>query len=89
MDDFDEIMNLQRQLASRVVHEQELELQMKMLDIFGSLVTDRNRQVQKAKILAEAEIEGISEDDAARILKKLEDLNYIRQVRPGYYEQKS
>lgn len=87
MDEFDDIMNLQRQLASRVVEEQEMEMQMKMLEIINSLVTDRNRQVQKAKILAEAEIEGMQEDEAARLLKKLEDLNYVRQSQPGYYRR--
>lgn len=87
LENFDELMELQRKLASRVVQENEMELQMKMLDVINSLVKDRNKQVSKAQILTVAEMEGIGEDQAQRILKQLEDMNYIRQTSPGYYRR--
>jgi ribosomal protein S25 len=85
-DDFDELMQFQRQLASSVVRENEMELQMRMLEVIDSLVKDKNKQVQKAKILTVAEMEGIAEDQAARILKSLEDLGYVKQA-AGYYRK--
>ena len=87
LETFEDAMNLQRKLASRVVQEQEMELQLKILEIFTSLVKDRNQQVQKAKILTIAEMEGVPDDQTIRILKTLEDLGYVKQTSPGYYKR--
>ena len=74
-------------MASRVVQENEMDLQMKILEIIQSLQPNAQKQIQKAKILTVAEMEGISADDTARILKTLEDMGYIKQVSPGYYKK--
>ena len=87
LETFEDAMNLQRKLASRVVQENEMELQMKVLEIITSLVKDRNAQVQKAKILTIAEMEGIADDQTTRILKILQDFGYIQQSSPGYYKR--
>ena len=87
LEDVEEIMNLQRRMASRVVQENEMELQLRVLEIVNSLQTNANKQLQKAKILTVAEMEGISAEDTTRILKTLEDFGYIRQVSPGYYKR--
>ena len=87
LEDIEDIMNLQRKLASRVVQEQEMELQMKVLEIIQSLVPNANKQIQKAKILTVAEMEGVSADDTARILKTLEMMGYIKEVTPGYFKR--
>ena len=86
-ENFDEIMQFQRQLASRVVQENELDLQMKILEIVHSLVTDKNKQVSAAQILVEAEYHGIPEDQALRILKTLDSLGHIRRVGPSHYRR--
>lgn len=87
LEDVDEIMAMHRRMASRVVQENEMELQMKVLEIVQSLVPNAQKQIQKAKILTVAEMEGIGADQTARILKSLEDMGYIRQVTPGYYKR--
>lgn len=87
LDDFDELMDLQRKLASRVVQESEMELQMKLLEIINSLVADKNKQISKAQILTVAEMEGIPEDRAQQILKQLENMNYIKQAGSGQYRR--
>lgn len=87
LEDVDEIMALHRKMASRVVQENEMELQLKVLEIVQSLVPNAQKQIQKAKILTVAEMEGISADQTARILKTLEDMGYIRQATPGYYRR--
>jgi predicted transcriptional regulator of viral defense system len=87
LDNPDEIMELQRKLAGRVVQESEMEFQMRILEIIQSLVPNASKQIQKAKILTVAEMEGIDADECARILKKLEDFGYIKQVSPGYYKR--
>ncbi len=87
LETFEDAMNLQRKLASRVVQENEMEMQMKILQILGALVKDRNGQVQKAKILTIAEMEGISDEQTLSILKSLEMLGYVKQMSPGYYKQ--
>ncbi len=81
---FDEIMDLQRKLASRVVQENEMDLQLKLLDIMNSVVKDKNKQVSAAQILTVAHLEGIDEDQASRILRTLEDMGYVRRVGNSY-----
>ena len=87
IEEFEEIMNLQRQMASRVVEEQELELQLKLLDIVNDLVKDRNQMVSRTQILTVAELEGIPEDETVRLLGVLEDMGHIRQPRRGQYRR--
>jgi len=87
LEDVDDIMRLQRSLASRVVEENEMELQLKILEIIQSLVANSQKQIQKAKILTVAEMEGIGYEDTTRILKTLENLGYIKQMSPGYYKR--
>ncbi len=86
LETFEDAMSLQRKLASRVVQENEMEMQMKILQILGALVKDRNGQVQKAKILTIAEMEGIADEQTLSILKSLEMLGYVKQMSPGYYK---
>lgn len=86
-ENFDEILQFQRQLASRVVQENEMDLQLKMLEIFNSLVTDKNKQVSVAQIMTEAELQGVPEDQTVRILKTLEDMNYIKRSGPSHYRR--
>jgi hypothetical protein len=87
LEDVDEIMSLQRKLASRVVQEQEMEMQLKLLEIVQSLQPNTNKQLQKAKILTVAEMEGMGYDDAIRALKALEAMGYIKEASPGYYRR--
>lgn len=86
-EDFEELMAFQRKMASLVVQENEMDMQMKILEIVNSLVKDKNQQVQKAKILTIAEMEGIPDDQTLRILKTLESMGYVRQTSPGYYKR--
>jgi DNA-binding Lrp family transcriptional regulator len=87
LEDVEQIMNLHRRMASRVVQENEMDLQLKILEVINSLQPNAQKQIQKAKILTVAEMEGISAEDTARVLKTLEDLGYIKQVSPGYYKK--
>jgi len=87
IEEFEEIMNLQRKMASRVVEENELDLQLKLLDIVNSLVKDKNKQVSIAQIVAVAAIEGISEDETTRLLNVLENMGHLRQISRGFYKR--
>jgi DNA-binding IclR family transcriptional regulator len=83
----DEILDLHRKLASRVVQENEMEQQLKLLDIIQSLVPNAQKQIQKAKILTVAEMEGIPAEQTMRLLQTLEQMGYIKQLSPGYYKK--
>ncbi|MDD9954227.1 MAG: hypothetical protein OXR66_07895 [Candidatus Woesearchaeota archaeon] len=80
LENYEEIMALQRQMASRVVQENEMDLQLKLLDIINDLVKNKQQQVQKAKVFTIAEMEGIADEQCARLLQSLDDLGYIRIV---------
>jgi len=85
LDDFEEIMNLQRQLASRVVQENEMEIQIKILEIINSLVKGPGQRITKAQIFTEAEIEGIPEEKTAQVLKTLEDFGHVKKLGTSHY----
>ena len=87
LEDVDEIMSMHRKLASRVVQENEMETQLKVLEIIQSLQPNNNKQIQKAKILTVAEIEGIGYDDTIRAIKSLEGMGYIKEITPGYFKK--
>jgi DNA-binding MarR family transcriptional regulator len=87
LEDVDEIMNMHRKLASRVVQENEMETQLKVLEIVQSLQPNQNKQLQKAKILTVAELEGVSYEDTTRALRSLEGMGYIKEVSPGYFKR--
>ena len=85
LDDFDEIMNLQRQLASRVVQEDEMERQIQVLEIVNSLVKGPGQRVTRAQIFTEAEMEGIPADKTEQILKTLENLGHVKKLGQSHY----
>ena len=69
--DFNELLRIQRMMASRIIQETSVDNKIKLLDLINKLVTDRNRKVQKETIIIEAQLEGFSEEETLRLIDEL------------------
>lgn len=87
MEDFEELMRVQRQMASRIVQESDTDRKLKMMDLINALVTDRNRKVQTEKVIIEAAAEGIPEQECLRLIDDLLDLGMITQPEEGFLKR--
>ena len=84
--DFEEIMRVQRMMASRIVEEQETDSKIRIMSIINELVTDKKKIIQKEAVLVEAQAEGFSEKEVERLLESLENDNFILQQQ-GYLKK--
>jgi DNA replicative helicase MCM subunit Mcm2 (Cdc46/Mcm family) len=85
--EFDELMRHQNIMMRSVANESETDSKISMMDIVNDLVTDRNRKVQKEAVLVEAEMRGISESEANRLLEAMKEDNMIIEPEPGYIKR--
>jgi len=68
--DFDEIMRIQRLMASNIANENEVDNKLKIIDIINNLVGHK-KFVQVEEIILEAGYESISENLTLEILDDL------------------
>jgi len=84
--DFDEVMRLQKQLASSVMDDFELDSKIKILTIFDELVGSK-KKIQTEKLLIEAENQGMSEMEILAVLEKLKKDGLVFEPQPGYLQK--
>ncbi len=85
--DFNDLLRIQRMMASRIIEESSVDDKIKLLDLVNKLVTDRNRKVQKETILLEAQMEGFSENETLRLLEELIVDNLLIEPEMGYVKR--
>ncbi|MBN1275622.1 hypothetical protein JXA12_05020 [Candidatus Woesearchaeota archaeon] len=85
--DFNDLLRIQRMMASRIIQETTVDNKIKLLDLINKLVTDRNRKVQTETIIIEAQAEGFTEAEALRLIDDLIDDHLITQPEPGYIKR--
>lgn len=85
--DFNDLLRIQRMMASRIIQETTVDNKIKLLDLVNKLVTDRNRKVQKETIIYEAGAEGFSEDETLRLLDELISDNMLTEPEAGYVKR--
>jgi DNA replicative helicase MCM subunit Mcm2 (Cdc46/Mcm family) len=84
--EFDELMRMQRQMASSIVNDFEIDNKVKILNIIEE-VAGKKKKVQTEKILQEAEAQGMMESDALSILEKLKKEGMVFEPQPGYLQK--
>lgn len=84
--EFDELMRLQRQMASSIVNDFEIDNKVKILNIIEE-VAGKKKKVQTEKILQEAEAQGMLESDAISIIDKLIKEGMVFEPQPGYLQR--
>lgn len=85
MDDFDRLMEIQRQTASMIRRESEVDDKIKVLDIISELGR-KKKKVQIEAIIIEAYEQGLSEDEVLRVIDELESDGMIKQPEMGYLQ---
>lgn len=85
--EFDELLRIQRMMASRIIQETSVDNKIKLLDLINKLVSDRNRKVQKEVIIYEAQGEGFSEDEIIRLMDELIEDGLIAEPEMGYVKR--
>jgi len=85
--EFDELMRIQRFMASRVAQESEMDAKIKLLELINQMQTDKKGRISKEKLLVEAEMNGLSENEVLRLLEELkrdhfivEEEGYLRKI---------
>jgi len=84
--EFDDVMRLQKQLASSMLDDFELDSKIKILTIFDELVGSK-KKIQTEKLLIEAEHHGMSEFEIASIVDKLKRDGLLFEPQPGYLQK--
>jgi DNA replicative helicase MCM subunit Mcm2 (Cdc46/Mcm family) len=85
--DFNELLRIQRSMASRIIQESAVDNKIKLLDLVNKLVTDRNRKVQKETVILEAQAEGFTEDEAIGLIDELIEDNLLIEPETGYVKR--
>ncbi len=85
--EFDELMRIQRFMASRVAQESEMDAKIKLLELINQMQTDKKGRIHKEKLLVEAQMNGLSENEVLRLLEELkrdhfivEEEGYLRKI---------
>ncbi|MGV8150944.1 MAG: hypothetical protein ACP5NV_04405 [Candidatus Woesearchaeota archaeon] len=84
--EFDEVMKLQRQLASSMMNDYELDTKIKLITIFDE-VSGKKKRVQTEKLLIEAENQGMAEIEITATIEKLKKDGIIFEPQPGYLQK--
>ena len=87
MEDFDELLKIQRQMAGLIVQESDTDRKLSIMDIVNNLTTTRNKKIQVEQVLIEAQMEGITEGEALRTIDELLDLGMISQPEEGFLQR--
>ena len=82
--DFDELMRIQRFMASRIVQESEMDAKIKLLDLINEMHLDKKGRINKEKLLVEAQLQGMSENEVTRLIEELKRDHFIAEEEEGY-----
>ena len=83
MSDFDELMRIQRMMASRLMQEADTDNQIRLLDIIRD-VGGAKKRVPVEKVLLEARMQGLTDSEVMRILEQLKRDGLLDDSEQGY-----
>jgi len=84
---FNELMRIQRMVASRIVQESEVDTKIKILDIISDMDHGKNTPLVKESIIIEAIAQGVTEAEAVDILSKLITDHLIKEPKEGFVQR--
>ncbi len=84
--DFDDVIRLQKQMASSVVDDFELDSKIKVLTVFDE-VAGKKKKLQTEKLLIELAHQGMSENEATATIEKLKRDGMLFEPQPGYLQK--
>ncbi len=84
--DFDEIMDLQRKLASEVAAEKETDDKIEVMSIINDFTTGDSDVVQKEEVIIEAKQRGLNEPKILTIIDELKKDDFVIEEK-GYLKK--
>lgn len=84
--DFEDVMRLQKRLASSMLDEFELDSKIKLLTIFDEIAGNK-KKIQTEKMLIEAENRGMSELEVTSVIEKLKRDGLLFEPQTGYLQK--
>jgi len=84
---FDDLLKIQRMMASKIIDETSMDAKIKLLDIISSLSTGKNKQIAIEHIILEAEAEGIQEPQTMMMLDELKRDGMVQDNGEGFVIQ--
>lgn len=82
-DEFDELMRVQRAMASRLRQENAMDQKVKLLSLIQGLNPDKRGRILTEQIVVEGRNEGFSGDEIDGLLDALEEDGYLKRVDQG------
>lgn len=83
MEGFDDLMRIQRNTATRLRREDELDRKVRLMSLIQGLNPDRKGRILTEQILVESVQQGYIESDVEAIIDELEADGYLRRVEQG------
>jgi hypothetical protein len=83
-DEFNELLKIQRSMASRIIRETAVDDKLKIYDIIKRMVTDKNNQVQTEMVILECQAEGFGENEVIRMMDELKRDHMLVESEVGY-----
>ncbi len=80
--DFDELLKIQRNIASRLVDENKVDRKIELYELARNLSTTNDFQVEQLALLASEY--GFSEEELYELIDELEEDGYIAKTSKGY-----
>lgn len=71
MSEFNNLLDIQRNMASRLSHEMHMNQTVELMSLIQQLVTDPLGRIQKELVIVEAMQHGMSESEVLELLKEL------------------
>ena len=82
-DEFDELMRVQRNMATRLRAEDELDRKVKLLSVIQGLNPDKKGRILTEQIVVESREQGFDESEIDPLLDELESDGYLQRVEMG------
>lgn len=84
MNDFDDLLRIQRMMASKIMDESNVDSKIKLMDLVRDLAGSKNKKLQVEQVLIEAQTQGFGESETIRILEDLLKDKFIISPEEGY-----
>ena len=82
--DFDDLLRIQRMMASKLMEENTVDSKIKMMDLLREMSGSKNKKLQVEEVIIEAGAQGFSESETLRVLEELLKDKFIMSPEDGF-----
>jgi Mg-chelatase subunit ChlI len=82
--DFDDLLRIQRMMASKIMEESTVDSKIAMMDLLREMAGSKNRRLQVEEIVIEGRARGIGESETIRTLEELLKDKFITSPEDGF-----